>query len=327
MRMIKKLVLLGSLLVLFNQLNGQAVEAISKISADSLKPGERLIMEINMKAPEGFEVAWPDFQDTLAAGIEILDKTEIEQIPLDENGNVWMRQELTITIFDTGYHQIPSVNLSFKPAGDSSRFEASTPPLRVYVEPVVIDTTAGFKPIIGPRKEPITFAEVLPWIIGGLGLAVLVALIIWYFVYRQRKEKPLPVFQKPEIPPYTRALEALENLRHKKLWQNGKIKVYYSELTDIVRNYIEDQFGVPAVEMTTYEIIVGIKPLNINPEATNKLEHTLQLADLVKFAKMQPSALEHDLCLENIITFVKESHNNPTTDETSLNKHEKEGKV
>ncbi|HOI32932.1 MAG TPA: hypothetical protein PLC47_09210, partial [Bacteroidales bacterium] len=68
------------LIVVFGlKTNGQAVEAISKISTDSLRPGERLILEINMKAPEGFEVAWPDFQDTLATGIEILDKSQIEQ--------------------------------------------------------------------------------------------------------------------------------------------------------------------------------------------------------------------------------------------------------
>ena len=305
------------LIVVFGlKTNGQAVEAISKISADSLSPGERLMLEINMKAPEGFEVAWPDFQDTLAAGIEILDKSEIEQIPLDNDGNVWMRQELTLTIFDTGFQQIPPVKLSFKPRGDSASFEASTPPLQVYVRRVQIDTTTTFKPIIGPRKEPVTLAEVIPWIIGGLGLAVIVALIIWFFVYRQRKEKALPIFHKPAIPPYVKALDELDTLRHKKLWQNGKVKAYYSELTDIVRVYIEDQFNVPAVEMTTPEILKGIKPLQINGDASSKLEHTLQLADLVKFAKMQPSALEHDLCLEGIVTFVKESHANISDNDT-----------
>ncbi|HOI33290.1 MAG TPA: hypothetical protein PLC47_11015, partial [Bacteroidales bacterium] len=243
--------------------------------------------------------------------------SQIEQIPLDKDGNVWMRQELTLTIFDTGYREIPPINLSFKPRGDSANFTASTPPHQIYVIPVQIDTTASFKPILGPRKEPVTFAEILPWIIGGLGLAAIVALIIWFFVYRQRKEKALPIFQKPAIPPYVKALDELDTLRHKKLWQNGKVKAYYSELTDIVRVYIENQFNVPAVEMTTPEILKGIKPLQINGDASRKLEHTLQLADLVKFAKMQPSALEHDLCLEGIVTFVKESHAN-ISDNTTI---------
>ena len=317
MKSLKMLLVLSLTIVFGYHLNGQSVEAISKISTDSLKPGERLILEINMKAPEGFEVAWPDFQDTLTAGIEILGKSPIEQIPLDKDGNVWMRQELTLTMFDTGYQVVPPVKLSFKPRGDSTLFEASTPQHQVYVIPVQIDTTASFKPFIGPRQEPISFAEILPWIIGGLGLAAIIALIIWFFVYRQRKEKPTPIFQKPVIPPYSKALEELESLRHKKLWQNGKVKAYYSELTEIVRVYIEDQFKVPAVEMTTAEILRGIKPLKINTEATSKLEQTLQIADLVKFAKMQPSALENDLCLENMIVFVKESHANVAIQESS----------
>jgi len=318
MKLLKILLLLSLIVVFKNHSKAQAVEAISKISTDSLKPGERLILEINMKAPEGFEVAWPDFQDTLTAGIEILDKSTIEQIPLDKDGNVWMRQELVLTIFDTGYQVVPPVKLSFKPRGDSALFEASTPPHQVYVMPVQIDTTASFKPIIGPRKEPISFAEILPWIIGGLGLAAIIAVIIWFFVYRQRKEKPIPIFQKPTIPPHSKALEELESLRLKKLWQNGKTKAYFSELTEIVRVYIEDQFKVAAVEMTTEEILQGIKPLNINAEATSKLAQTLQLADLVKFAKMQPTALENDLCLENMIVFIKESHANVAIQESSI---------
>lgn len=324
MKSLKILLVLSLTIAFGHHLNGQAVEAISKISTDSLKPGERLIFEINMKAPEGFEVAWPDFQDTLTAGIEILGKSPIEQIPLDKDGNVWMRQELTLTMFDTGYQIVPPVKLNFKPRGDSSLFEASTPPHQVYVIPVQIDTTASFKPIIGPRKEPISFAEILPWIIGGLGLAAIIALIIWFFVYHQRKEKPIPIFQKAVIPPHSKALEELENLRHKKLWQNGKIKTYYSELTEIVRIYIEDQFKVPAVEMTTAEILQGINPLKINSDAVSKLEHTLQLADLVKFAKMQPGALENDLCLENMVVFVKESHANVASQESGIEENKED---
>ncbi|MBZ0242416.1 MAG: hypothetical protein K8F24_04310, partial [Bacteroidales bacterium] len=133
---------------------------------------------------------------------------------------------------------------------------------------------------------------------------------MWYFLRRQRKATPIPVFEKPKIPPYKTAIEQLEELRHKKLWQNGHIKAYYSEMTDIVRSYIENQFGVPAVEMTTDEILLGIKPLNINDDASDKLKYCLQIADLVKFAKAEPSPLEHDICLDNSIVFVKESHAN-----------------
>jgi hypothetical protein len=272
--------------------------------------GERLNFELNMKAPEGFEVLWPDWGDTLSKSVEIISTSQIEQQPLDAKGNVWMRQNITVTSFDTGVNIIPSVELEFMPKGDSTIFTANSATLSFYVQPVSVDTTATFKPIKGPRNAPITFMEVLPWIIGILGFLAILGLALWYFLRRQRKSSPVPVFEKPKIPPYKTAIEHLEELRHKKLWQNGHVKTYYSEMTDIVRVYIQNQFGVPAVEMTTDEILIGIKPLQINDEAVNKLKHCLQLADLVKFAKAEPSPLEHDICLDNSLVFVKESHAN-----------------
>jgi bifunctional N-acetylglucosamine-1-phosphate-uridyltransferase/glucosamine-1-phosphate-acetyltransferase GlmU-like protein len=112
---------------------------------------------------------------------------------------------------------------------------------------------------------------------------------------------------KPKIPPYVTALEALETLRLKKLWQADKVKEYYSELTDIVRQYIEAQFGVQAVEMTTDDILYGLKNIGINAQAMGKLTNTLQTADLVKFAKATPHALENDTALSYSVDFVSET--------------------
>ncbi len=83
---------------------------------------------------------------------------------------------------------------------------------------------------------------------------------MWYFFAQAKKNQANPGFEKPKVPPYKTAIEQLEELRHKKLWQNGHVKAYYSEMTDIVRVYIENQFDVQAVEMTTDEILLGINP-------------------------------------------------------------------
>jgi len=93
----------------------------------------------------------------------------------------------------------------------------------------------------------------------------------------------------------------------KKLWQAGKVKEYYPELTDIVRVYIEDRFAVMAIEMTTHEILDGLKKHLINDEAMQKLRGSLELADLVKFAKANPTPLENDTCLNHGIDFVNET--------------------
>lgn len=326
MRFLRKIALLTVFAALNHIAVSQSVEAVGQLDRDTIKMGERLNFELNMKAPEGFEVLWPDWGDTLSKSVEIISTSKIEQQPLDAKGNVWMRQNITLTSFDTGINIIPSVELEFMPKGDSTIFTANSAALSFYVQPVSVDTTATFKPIKGPRSAPITFMEILPWIIGILGFLAILGLALWYFLRRQRKIRPIPVFEKPKVPPYKTAIEQLEELRHKKLWQNGHVKAYYSEMTDIVRVYIENQFDVQAVEMTTDEILLGIKPLNINEDAAHKLKHCLQLADLVKFAKAEPSPLEHDICLDNSLVFVKESHANtsvqPDVKATELTKKE-----
>ena len=86
------------------------------------------------------------------------------------------------------------------------------------------------------------------------------------------------------------------------------MKEYFSTLTDIAREYIEGQFGVNAVEMTTDDIMEEIKPLHFSKEAYDKLKDTMEVADLVKFAKYSATALESDTCLNNMTDFVNESY-------------------
>jgi hypothetical protein len=103
------------------------------------------------------------------------------------------------------------------------------------------------------------------------------------------------------------ALEQLDTLRLKKLWQNGETKEYYSELTDILRMYIEQQFDIHAAEMTTDEILFNMKPIDINRKVVNKLSDILMIADLVKFAKAFPSPLDNEQVFNHSIDFVQET--------------------
>ena len=99
-----------------------------------------------------------------------------------------------------------------------------------------------------------------------------------------------------------------ENLRQQKLWQSGKVKEYFSSLTDIAREYIEGQFGVNAVEMTTDDILEEVKPLQFSQETYGKLKETMEVADLVKFAKYSTSSLESENAMTSMTEFVNESY-------------------
>ena len=124
--------------------------------------------------------------------------------------------------------------------------------------------------------------------------------IAGYFIYqfikkRQNQPKAEVIVFKSPIEKATTLLQQLEN---KELWQKGEIKDYYSELTDIARNYIEEEINIPAMESTTSELIDGLrkaakqKKLKLSNETVENLEKVLKQADLVKFAKVKPLDFE-----------------------------------
>jgi hypothetical protein len=178
--------------------------------------------------------------------------------------------------------------------------------LLLNINTIVVDTTKSIKDIKGPLSVPWTFMEILPYLIG----IILLAAIIWFVIYyirKRRRGEALIDFSKPKLPPHEEAMKALEALRNKKLWQNNKVKEYYTELTEIIRIYIEKRFGIIAMEMTTDEIAVSFKTIDIPDPLKMKLNESLVLADLVKFAKAHPLPNEHDICLDNAFEFVKKT--------------------
>jgi hypothetical protein len=110
------------------------------------------------------------------------------------------------------------------------------------------------------------------------------------------------------LPPHTIALNKLQELRAKKLWQQEDyIKLYHSELTDILRDYIEQRYAVKTQEKTTDEIFAGIKHLDIKDESRSQLRQILILADLVKFAKERPAPAENEQSMDLAINFVTQT--------------------
>jgi LPXTG-motif cell wall-anchored protein len=155
-------------------------------------------------------------------------------------------------------------------------------------------------------KVPLTFKEILPWLLLGLAAAAIIAGIIWYLRKRRKNEPIIELKPKVVVLPDERALSALEELRQKKLWQSGMVKQYYTELTDILRIYIEDAFQVPAMESVTDEIIEGLEGKgSIERKDIRDLQGILVAADLVKFAKAQPLPDENGTAFDNSVSFVK----------------------
>jgi len=280
-----------------------------------------LQVEITSKNNERFTWIYPE---QLAENVEVVSRTPIDTI-LEEQQRIY-RQTLMVTSFDSGFYALSPLRFPYHLEGDTTTYFTQTPSVWLEVETVAVDTTKAFYDIKPLIAAPLTWREILTyaaWILGGLLVIGGITWLIMFLVrkYRKKATDAVPLPPKPKIPPHITALKELEELRLKKLWQADRVKDYYSELTDIVREYIEAQFGVQAVEMTTDEILYGLKNTGINPQAMGKLSGTLQTADLVKFAKATPLALENDTALTYSVDFVQETkvqhppqEQKPTTD-------------
>lgn len=304
--MIRKGYITFLVIVLFSYGAGaQNAEAFSSIDRDSIMIGDQFHYKMGINIPQGFIVAWPQLTDTISSNIEIIDYQDIDTSYLENTFT--LNRQFTLTSFDSGYFEIPSYTFKFRHEDDTIDFESNTLKHYIRVFTPAVDTSQAFKAIKGPISEPYTLREALPWIILALLLFVIVFLIIW-FIQKRKKNRPLFTARpKPELPPHIIAFQMLEELRLAKVWQSGRLKEYYTQLTDITRNYIEGRFLIDAPEMTTEEILEELKQKNINSEVADKLKSALQLADLVKFAKAKPTPLENDLCLNHCVDFVKET--------------------
>ena len=158
------------------------------------------------------------------------------------------------------------------------------------------------------KDLPFIFAEIRDYVIyGAIGL-ILFGLFVWLVVWllmrylKSHKAKPRKL---PTIPPHIVANKALTELGHRKLWQKGKFKLYYSELTDILRVYISGRWGIGAMEMTSDEIILALRDIDMSTNSRSDLVAILRTADMVKFAKAEPEAEMNDENLNRALYFVE----------------------
>ena len=208
---------------------------------------------------------------------------------LKNGGKYELIKKYGLTQFDSGNYTIPSLKVLI---GKNVLFSDS---LKVSVQNVAVDTLKQkmyeIKPIAKAERSS---SWIWKWILGIL-LIIGIGALVYFLMKKFQKKKIEAVVYKS---PIDRATNLLNNLEKKELWQKGAVKEYYSELTDIARNYIEEAIEIPAMESTTSELIEGLrkaslkKKMKISPEILENLERVLKQADLVKFAKSKPLEFE-----------------------------------
>jgi hypothetical protein len=281
--------------VVFSSAAGQEVKVTASFDTSRIYIGDQTSFTVTVDKPVSFILSIPVFRDSLLKNIEIIKGPAIDTSNL-KDGRIRIRQKYLITSFDSGFYQVPPVYAEMTSENGIKRFYSDYSPIEVMrVKIAPPDTASKIFDIISPYKAPLTVGEILPWIL----LVILAGAATWYLirVIRKIRLKRTGIVPEPDPDPaHVIAFRQLEQLKAEKLWEKGEIKAYYTRLTEILRLYLENRFGILSLELTTHETLAALKITGFKEdESYRKLKSVLTGADLVKFAKFNPDASENEV--------------------------------
>jgi hypothetical protein len=282
----------------------QDVKVSASIDSSRIYIGDQIHYSITIDQPSGIQLTVPILKDTLLKNIDILAGPVIDSSTV-KDGRYKIIQKYLISSYDSGFYQIPPVYAELKTESGLKRYFSDYTQLEVMrVKIAPADTTLKIFDIIKPYRAPVTLSEILPWVL----LAAVIGVILWFAIRYFRKlkfsKKGIEVVEDPD-PAHIIAFRELERLKEEQLWQKGEIKTYYTRLTEILRQYLENRFKVFSLELTTSETLEALIKSGFKKDASyNLLKSILTGADLVKFAKHIPEPDENESHFQNSWDFV-----------------------
>lgn len=297
-------------LFLFSSLVASAQVGInSHIDKESILIGDYVEFQWSASYnPLQYQVQFPMLPDTFNH-FEVIERSKIDTT-IDRDLSTF-KQTIRITNFDSGKWQLPIFDFEVKPLHGESAFTLHTDSsLFVNVKTVAVDTSKAFMPIKGIRAASMPLKLIILYTIGAILIAALLIFLVWYLIktMREKNKAPLPTTPQIILLPHEKALQSLGQLEKLELWQQGQEKLYHTQLTDIIRTYLEEQFQIDCLEKTSSEIIAQVKKQKMLNAFRQPLRNLFEVADMVKFAKGQPSAEEHLQCMEIAIQIIQESY-------------------
>lgn len=299
----KYLLMLFLLIVTFvyTDLWAQKITVNARLDSTVLWIGDQAHLSFEVSQQPNQKVSMPIFSDSIVRGLELVEPVKTDSVKTAD-GPILVTQHYVVTAFEDTLLYIPP--FPFVSNGDTVWSKSLS--LKV-VQPFKIDTTsnsiADIKPVFEPKFDWLGLLKIILLVLLIHGLLVIA--LIFYRKYKKDK----PVFenkiQEPLLPPYVVALNQLDKIKQAKPWQQGRSKEYHTDLTDVIREYIERVFLIKSMEMTSEEILDQLNILRKEEKSAYiGLKQILQLADLVKFAKWNPTPDEHELSLRNAYLFV-----------------------
>lgn len=278
----------------------------SRLSRDTMLIGDQIEWLFNLKLAEGdeFYVEKPDQEP--APGVETIKPLSFDTVS-KKKGILNIEGSTVLTAFDSGSFFLPPIIASIAHAdGSVDTLFFDGPVMEVTTIPI---DTATFKlnDIKGQIRYPLTFKEILMYLLIVAAVAALVYAVC-RFIKMKRENRSF--FGSPVVkdPAHIVALRDLERIRSQKLWQNGKQKQFYSGVTDAMRLYIAERYGIPALEQTTAEIFGDLEKEKIDSSLKENLKDLFNTADFVKFAKHKASDEENEAAIPTAVRFINETY-------------------
>jgi hypothetical protein len=279
--------------------SARAQEASARATVDSsaFLIGDAIRVHVRITHPRGASLR--EAIGDSAGGFTVLGRT-----PLSPEGETTTAGEIVVARYDTGEAVLPPLQFLYAVAGDSALRTVATNELRLAIRTVAVDTSQDFRELKPPIGIPLEWWEILLAVLSALvAVAAAVFLYRWWKKRGRKEEGPLPA--APPRAAHVLAFEELASLKERRLWQQGLIKPFYTEVTEILRRYLENRYSLMALERTTDEILDDLRRLRMPNELSAKAEGLLRRADLVKFAKHQPGIPEHEESLTVAYDFVE----------------------
>lgn len=282
----------------------QKITVTARLDSTVIWIGSQAHLTFEVSQQPKQKVSMPIFSDTIVGGLELVEpgKTDTAKSP---DGHILITQHYVVTSFKDSLIYIPP--FPFVSNGDTVWSKSLS--LKV-IQPFKIDTAsnkiADIKSVLEPK-----FDWMKLWFIILIVLAIHGLLILIFWLYKKYFKKK-PVLSENEIklllPAHVVALTQLDKIKQEKPWQQGRSKEYHTELTDVIREYIERVYNVKSMEMTSEEILDQLRILRLEKKSTYiGLQQIFKLADLVKFAKWNPTPDEHELSLLNAYSFINQT--------------------
>ena len=301
--------------------SAQNVVVQAEVDSMMMWVGQQTGLHLEVTCDAGQDIVFPVYRDTIVKGLEILPPVVTDTQYVNNGQRMTVKRSYTVTCFDSTLIYIPYLPVQV----DGVEYQSN----RLALAFMTYDIPEGQETqIFGPKenmKTPVRFYEVRGLILYGL-LAIIAIVIAVYLFVRYRDDKPIirKVRIEPKVPAHIRAISQIEDLRQAGGPHNEDAKAYYTQLTDILREYINDRFGFNATEMTSYEILERLEESQ-DKESLSELRDLLSTSDMVKFAKFKPMLNENDRNLVSALEFVNvtkvevpESELQPREEETVI---------